>query len=210
MTDMNAVIVAKSDQLNSDDLMGGPKTIRVSQVAISPGSEQPVTVRFEGDEGKPWRPCKSMSRVMVAGWGPDAKEYVGRSLTLYRDPKVKWGGMEVGGIRISHMSHIERDMVMALTATRGKKDAYKVKPLAAQVAPLKVVEDAPEFDWVVFDAEVEKALKVAIDPDALTVWWNEQKDKRMEARAADKNKAAAIATRVSTKIQDLTEALKDA
>jgi hypothetical protein len=63
-------------------------------------------------------------------WGPDAKQYAGRSLTLYRDPSVKWGGMEVGGIRISHMSHIDKAATMALTATRGNRKPYTVKPLA--------------------------------------------------------------------------------
>lgn len=130
MNDMSKVIVPKSDQLNSDDLIGGTRTITITDVDIRPGTEQPVSIFFDGDNGKPWKPCKSMSRVMVSAWGPDAKVYKGRSLTLYRDPKVKWGGMEVGGIRVSHMSHIERDMVMALTATKGKRAPYTVRPLA--------------------------------------------------------------------------------
>lgn len=132
MNDMSKVIVPKSDQINADDLISGPVTIRITEVDIRPGTEQPVSIYFDGDEGKPWRPCKSMSRVLVAAWGPDAKAYIGRSVTLYRDPKVKWGGMEVGGIRISHLSHIERDMVMALTATKGKRAPYTVKPLVVQ------------------------------------------------------------------------------
>lgn len=82
-----------------------------------------------------------MSRCLVAAWGPDAKAYIGRSVTLYRDPKVKWGGMEVGGIRISHLSHIERDMVMALTATKGKRAPYTVKPLTNPAPSQKQQED---------------------------------------------------------------------
>ena len=53
-------------------------------------------------------------------------------MTLYRDAKVKWAGLEVGGIRVSHLSHIERDMVMALTATKGKRAPHTVKPLKQQ------------------------------------------------------------------------------
>src|SRR5579875_2611278 len=93
MNDMSLVIVAKSDQLNADDLINGPRTITIKQVEINTKSEQPVTVRYEGDNGKPWRPCKTTSRMMVAAWGPDASKYAGRSLTLYRDPNVKFGGM---------------------------------------------------------------------------------------------------------------------
>ena len=130
--DMTAVIQPKSDQINADDLIAGPRTIRISEVRISPGTEQPVSIYFDGSD-KAFRPCKSMSRVMVAVWGPDAKQYVGRSLTLYRDADVKWGGMAVGGIRISHMSHMENTMTMALTATKGSRKPYKVQPLSADV-----------------------------------------------------------------------------
>jgi hypothetical protein len=133
MNDMSGVITPKSDQINADDLIAGPRTIAVREVDIRPGTEQPVSIFYDGDNGKPWRPCKSMSRVLVAAWGPDAKQYIGRSITLYRDPTVKWGGMEVGGIRISHLSHIEREMVMALTATKGKRSPYTVRMLTTAV-----------------------------------------------------------------------------
>src|SRR3546814_665102 len=131
MNDMTPVIVPKSDQMSADDLIAGPRTYTIETVDIRPGTEQPVSVFLRGEE-RAWKPCKSMSRVLVSAWGPDANAYSGRSLTLYRDPKVKWGGMEIGGIRLSHMSHIERDMVMALTATKGKRAPYTVKVLAAQ------------------------------------------------------------------------------
>jgi len=133
MSDMTAVIAPKSDQLNTDDLIAGPRTIRIREVRVSPGTEQPVSIYFDGDGGKPWRPCKSMSRLLVGMWGPDSSAYVGKSLTLYRDPKVTWGGMEVGGIRISNASHIESSVKMALTATRGKKAVATVQPLSADV-----------------------------------------------------------------------------
>ncbi len=136
MKDMRAVIVPKSDQLNSDDLLSGPITIKISGVAITPGTEQPVSVSFAGDGGKPWRPCKSMARVMVHCWGPDANEYTDKSLRLYRDPKVPWGGLAVGGIRISHMSHIDRAVTMALTESKKNRKPFTVLPLAEeQVAP---------------------------------------------------------------------------
>lgn len=130
MNDMSAVIVPKSDQISADDFIPGPKTYTIEGVDIRPGTEQPVQIKLAGED-RVWRPCKSMSRVLVAAWGPDAGTYVGRSLTLYRDPKVKWGGIEVGGIRVSHMTHIERDMLLQLTATKGKRAPHIVKPLAA-------------------------------------------------------------------------------
>ncbi len=126
---MLATIVPRSDQLNSDDLIGRTLTITVTKVSVEM-AEQPVAIFFEGDNGKPYKPGKSMRRVLVKAWGADAKEYIGRSMTLYRDDAVQFGGLAVGGIRISHMSHINGPLTMALTATRGNKKAFTVKPLA--------------------------------------------------------------------------------
>lgn len=131
MSDMTPVIAAKSDQLNADDLIGGPRTITITRVDVRDTKDQPVSVFYEGDEGKPWKPCKSMSRVLAAAWGTDSKIYPGRSLTLFREPSVKWGGIEVGGIRISHMSHIPEPLLLAITITKGSKKPYRVEPLQA-------------------------------------------------------------------------------
>lgn len=134
MNDMRAAITPKSDQLNSDDLISGEITVRITGVSITPGQEQPVAISYEGDNGKPYKPCKSMSRLLVAAWGADSKRYVGRSMTLFRDSRVKWAGMDVGGIRISHMSDIPADHTMALTVTKGNKRPYTVKPLLTKPA----------------------------------------------------------------------------
>lgn len=136
MTDLSRTIAPKSDQLNADDLLTGPRTITIRKVSADPSSsEQPVSIFFEGDDGKPYKPCKSMRRVMVAAWQADGSKYPGRSMTLYRDPEVMFGGLKVGGIRISHMSHIESELALALTATRGAKKAFKVKPLRNEPPP---------------------------------------------------------------------------
>ena len=125
--DITAAIAPKSDQLNADDLLTGPITVVIDRVDVKEG-EQPVTVHLIGR--KPWKPCKSMGRVLAAAWGPRSSAWGGRSVTLYCDPKVQWGGMAVGGIRVSHMSHIAAPMKLALTATKGKKTIFEVKPLA--------------------------------------------------------------------------------
>ena len=134
MNDMKQTIIPKSDQLNADDLISGPRTITITGVSIKGGQEQPVAISFDGDDGKPYKACKSMCRVMVMAWGADSKKYIGRSMTLYRDPSVKWGGMEVGGIRISHMSDIDSTLTMALTATRSSRKPFTVKPIDQRAA----------------------------------------------------------------------------
>jgi len=197
--DMRTAIQPKSDQLNADDFVGGARTVRITGVDIKPG-EQPISVHFEGDNGKPWKPCKTTARLMVAAWGPDASQYKGRSLTLYRDPSVKWAGLEVGGIRISHMSHIDADMIYAATVTKGKRAPIRVKPLKAEVVQVKQPD---AFDILAFMGEIENYLSTACDPDELQAWWDERKPDRMKAGAADKAAAIKIAETVKAKIAAL-------
>lgn len=179
--DMSAFVAPKSDQLNADDLIAGPRTVTITGVRGSGNSEQPVDVHFEGDDGKPFKPCKSMRRVMIAAWGADASQYAGRSMTLYRDPKVKFGGMEVGGIRISHMTHLERELVMALTVTQKKREPYKVKPLVmkakAEPAPDAAMRPILKSDLSLaqvpadqFWKWVARALSSIHDADTLADW----------------------------------------
>ena len=89
----------------------------------------------EFGEGRPFKPCKSMRRVMVAAWGADASTYVGHRMTIYRDDEVRFGGQDVGGIRISHMSHIQKRVTVALTVTRGKRAPFAVEPLPDEPNP---------------------------------------------------------------------------
>jgi hypothetical protein len=126
--DLTPTLAAKSNQLTTDDLIAGPLTIQITRVSAG-SPEQPVAVHFDGDDGRPWHPCKSMRRVLVAAWGVDASQYVGRWVTLFRDPEVVYGGIKVGGVRISHLSDLGGPLSIALTVTRQKRAPYKVQPL---------------------------------------------------------------------------------
>lgn len=165
--DMSKTIIPKSDQLNADDLIGGPRTITVTGVRGTDTAEQPVAVNFQGDDGKPYKPCKSMRRVMVHVWGPDAKAYVGRSMTLYCDPAVQFGGMKVGGIRISHMSHMNGPMTMALTATRAKRAPFTVQPLVVEQPAQAVDVDAMVVKYA---SAPDKGVLAALEATRLEVW----------------------------------------
>jgi len=137
LSDLTPTIVPKSDQLNAEQLLAGPITIKVTDVRIGSGDEQPVIVHYEGENGRPYKPCKTMRKLLILAWGKDGRQWPGKSMTLFNEPTVKFGSMEVGGIRISHLSHIDRDLQVALTATKGKKVLHTVKKLrvaeAAQV-----------------------------------------------------------------------------
>lgn len=127
--DLRQTIIPKSDQLNAEQLLGGPITVTVSEVKLSDSGEQPVVVHYDGENGRPFKPCKTMRKVLIHAWGADGRKWSGRSMTLYNDPSVKFGGDDVGGIRISHMTDIERDVKVSLTSTRGKKAKYEIKRL---------------------------------------------------------------------------------
>lgn len=131
--DMNRFIEAKSDQIGGDDLIGGPRTFTIRGVTANEG-EQPVNVWLEGEE-RVFRPCKTIRRVMVAMWGADASKYAGRAMTLYRDAEVQFGGMKVGGIRISHMSHIDGARDVVVMKSKGKKAGMKILPLPTNTRP---------------------------------------------------------------------------
>ena len=59
MSDMTDTIIPKSDQLNADQLLAGPITITVTEVTIAAG-EQPVTIHYANENGRPYKPGKSM------------------------------------------------------------------------------------------------------------------------------------------------------
>lgn len=135
--DISQFLLAKSDQLNADDLVAGPIVARIVNVKVTGGDQQPVTVELDGGH-KPWKPCKTTMRVLAALWGPRAGEWVGRSVRLYRDPTVRYGGVEVGGIRISGLSHIDKPKVLTLSSSKKTKTEYRIEVLkdAPQIRPM--------------------------------------------------------------------------
>lgn len=149
--DMTESIAPRSDQLNAEDLLTGPRTFTIEKVA--PGNtEQPVHVHLVEFPGRPFKPSKTVRRLMVAAWGPDTVTYTGKRMTLYRDPTVRFGGQDVGGIRVSHMSGLEKRLTLALTVTRGKRAPYTVEPLpdvAPQQAPADTRPDPRLVDRMV-------------------------------------------------------------
>jgi len=135
VSDLRSTIIPKSDQLNSEQLLAGPMTVRVTDVRIGNSDEQPISVHYEGEAGRPYKPCKTMRKVLILAWGPDGRDWAGKSMSLYCDPQVKFGGAEVGGIRISHLSDIDRDIQVSLTATKGKKALHTIKRLQVDRGP---------------------------------------------------------------------------
>jgi hypothetical protein len=171
MSDMADTIVPKSEQLSADALLAGPITIKITRVTIAHGVEQPVSVYFEGDDGKPYKPGLSMRRVMVAVWGPDSASYVGKSMTLFRDGTVTWGGAEVGGIRISHMSHMEKPRQMSLMAAKKARKPFRVLPLAipATTTPPPTTTATPDREAAIQAGTASLIQAIDDAPDSATL-----------------------------------------
>jgi hypothetical protein len=172
---LSTTIAPKSDQTNADDLLAGPRTIKITEVKVVSG-EQPVVIHYEGDNGRPYKPGKSMRRALVAMWGGEGAAYVGRRLTLYADPAVKFGGVAVGGIRISHASDINGTMHLMLTETRGKKKPFTIEPLPVEKVAAKAVQSqaaAPDasLDDAIWAAEAIGEEKAREGLASLAVWW---------------------------------------
>lgn len=132
--DITDTLAPKSDQLDAVDLLGGPQTFTIERVSKGSSDEQPVEVKLAGFP-RVWRPGKSMRRVLAAVWTPQAAEWTGRRITLYCDTAVKFGGVEVGGIRISHLSDIDGPKKVPLLVTKGKSAMFVVQPLKETAPP---------------------------------------------------------------------------
>ena len=130
ISDLRTTIVPKSDQLNAEQLLSGPMTIAVSDVCVGSGDDQPISIHYANDNGRPYKPCKTMRKVLVLAWGPDGRQWAGKSMELYNDESVRFGGTAVGGIRIKALSHLAKRIDVSLTATKGKKAMHSIEPLA--------------------------------------------------------------------------------
>lgn len=126
--DIADTIEAKSDQINARDLTAGPITVTVEGVDVDPRKQQPVDIHLVEKPGKAYRPNKGMRTALVACWGPRSADYAGKRLTLINDPETMFKGDKVGGIKISHASHIDKPVKVTLLVARVPK-TWEIKPL---------------------------------------------------------------------------------
>ena len=125
----------RSDQINADDFLGSPRTYTIA--GVRPGTaEQKYDVLLAGED-RVWRPPLTVLRLLMAAWGDEADVWKGRQVTLYRDASVKFGPDDVGGIRVSHMSHLPGNKPFSATVTvkRGRRAPIKVQPLVDTPTP---------------------------------------------------------------------------
>jgi ribosomal protein L37AE/L43A len=140
MPNVSHTIIAKSDQLNFDDIRSGEKILEITTVNVTAG-DQPVSIHYKDDLNKPYKPCKGMIRLICEAWGEESENWHGKSLKLYGEDSVRWAGAEIGGLRIRAMSDIDpRGMSSYVAVTRGKRrkvtiEYLKPQPIQKHVCP---------------------------------------------------------------------------
>jgi len=145
----------RSDQWNAEDFTGGPRTFTIA--GVKPGkAEQKYDIELVEGEGRVWRPPLTVLRLLISAWTDEAATWVGKRVTLYLDPSVRFGGSAVGGIRVSHLSGITKPLTVSLSVSRGKREPYTVQPLADDTRLADALAD-------IRGAESMPALKAAWD-----------------------------------------------
>ena len=193
--DMTASIAPRSDQLNADDALTQDLTVTVVEVRQGT-DEQPFEFHSAEYPGRPYKPSKSMRRVIARAWGTDPEAAVGRRMLLHRDPDITFGRERVGGLIIAAMSDIEAAFSIPLTVTRGKKRHHDVAVLTAPAAaPAPTPDDIAACD----------------DQDLLRRWWIALPDRpdlrdliqaRVTEVRADTTRAATIAAEATAGARD--------
>jgi hypothetical protein len=158
MADVTKAIEPKSDQMNAEDLLGGARTFTITRVVVRESPEQPISVWLaEFPQARPWKPAKTMSKLMALAWTSESDRWVSQRVTLYCDPDVRFGPAVMGGIRISHMSGIGRKPLTAnLATTRGKRAPYMVQPIPDGAAtPAKAPGPLDQLVWAMNAAQID-------------------------------------------------------
>lgn len=153
--DITEALAPTSDQLDAIELVQ-PRTFTIdSGSGLGKREGKTVAEIRLVDFPRVWRPSKGMLDVLAACWGTDAKQWPGRQVTLYNDPDVMFGREKVGGIRISHLSHIDRarDVTIRATGGAGRKRTWHVEPLTERAATASPSE--PTVDEVAACEDVD-------------------------------------------------------
>jgi hypothetical protein len=169
--DVTKAMEPKADQLNADDFLLASRNIKIRDVTVDNTREQKVWIFIEGEPKKPWKPSKTYIRVLSLIWETaNASLWIGRELTLYRDPEVPWGGQAVGGIAVSHMDGLDRPKTVSVAKTRNTKQSITIQPL--------VTKDAPKIDVEAVNAA---ARKEAAKGKAAFITWYQSNAKTRDA-----------------------------
>jgi hypothetical protein len=154
-------IKKNTDQLNYEDFLGGVTRI-VTITKVEKGrKEAQYDISIEGDD-RFWRPPATVLKLLVLAYGDDDSKWIGKRAQLFGDPDVKMKGQKVGGIRISHLSHIDKPLTASLTVTRGQSAVFTVQPITDR--DMRLIDLRAEYAT----ATPERQAEILAERDALT------------------------------------------
>jgi len=171
MNELRSTIDPNSDQLSADDLIGTSRIITVRDIKITTGRDRPLWIYFHGDNDKPYKPNITMRKLLIYAWGDIKEEWIGRSIEVYCDPEVRFGPQKVGGIKISRVSHINKDIKALLQTTRGKRSEFIIGRLPFY-PEADFTEKSPQWiaaiktGKITLDQVIDKAAATGILTDA--------------------------------------------
>ena len=177
--DITDALAPTSDQLDAIELVN-PRTFTIDTGSRLGQREGKTVAEIRlVDFPRVWRPAKGMLDLLADCWGTDAKTWVGRRVTVYNDREVMFGREKTGGVRISHLSDIDKARDVSIRANgAGKRRMWHVEPL---------VESAPT------DAPNRADVIACTDVDALRDMW--------------RNSGAEMRALIETRIAELNELL---
>lgn len=149
----------RSDQWNAEDFLSGPRTFTIAGVKAG-SAEQKYDIELVEGEGRVWRPPLTVLRLLIKAWGDDSTTWVGRRVRLYLDPTITFGRDKVGGIRVSHLSHIDGPVTAMLTETRGKRKGHTVDPLP-DATPAELIATL-RAEWKTADLDRKKVIEAEV------------------------------------------------
>lgn len=209
--DIEKFIQPKSDQLNADDLISGEKIIKIKSVEVRNTAEQPISVHYEGIspdvDKRPWKLCKTTARILSQAWSVDSSQWVGKYVELYRDPTVKWAGIEIGGIRVSGLSDIPNDLITAVTLAKGKRMPKTIKKLVIKNQETAPNTDPRRAEMGKLYKEVKARIDAAQPEEILQIMFEEEENllALKEYNAEAYNQLRAIADTKLATLDDGTE-----
>lgn len=172
MPDVSAAIAPKSQQLDNIELRGkGPQIFTITDVDVCETLDQPLIVHL-AEFPRPWKPGKTMGRVLAECWGLDSDNWIGRRVELFADESIKFGNDTPGGTRISRVSDIDGPKSAAILLGQGRPGLYKVTPLPP-TAPERPTQ--PPL--------TEAMIACCTDQAQLRQWWGEYPDQQASIMA---------------------------
>ena len=191
MLDVTELAAPKTDQLNADHLIPGPLQGVIVSVRKTRANDKDCIEVGLSSFRLPWRPCKTMVRLLMDVWGPDAEAWIGRGVKLYRDAEVRFGTDTVGGIRIGGLSHVRGSFTAKVKTSKQNQKPYQIEklpdppPIGQPAAdPLADLATAHSVDVAALEAAIVSQTGRPIRDRAKAAIWAAEPAKLAELLAA--------------------------